>query len=295
MTHLIVAGVLIHTGPVSILTCLFKVVGACQMNQPEVESVEVEKAPDLPRRRMTVFALVAIAFWTAVADWLIYRTYGYAGPALFFVIAPILILASHWKNAECEPARSRRIWLSVLFVTIAMACLRLVIAGHGGLFVALILLTLAFGLAASGSVPWAAETLMMMFWLPFDGLGWFAKHRLPRLHSAQSDRVSMGATLSWLLPMIAVLVFGSLFVLANPDLLGQVSTLWGWAIDWTWSWAQRLDAWEIPFCVAALILGTGLFFPSLGRTLIGGVDQQSAHQASSPSSMYQPFETCWFA
>ena len=46
----------------------------------------------IPRPRMTALEAFSLLLWTGLADWLIYRTDGFSGPALFIALAPVFFL-----------------------------------------------------------------------------------------------------------------------------------------------------------------------------------------------------------
>ncbi|MCC9600662.1 DUF4173 domain-containing protein [Stieleria sp. JC731] len=247
------------------------------------------------RKRMTMLVALAILAWTALADWLIYRSYGYSGPAAFFTAAPFLILLSHWRNSDAKgdansvTLGNRKLILAILLLLILLGSLRLAFVGTGWVMISLLLLTMAYSLAASGCVPWAAETFMVFFWAPIDGLVWLFYHRLPKVGKAKEAATSPGATLAWLLPALATVTFATIFVLANPDLMGKVTSIWTAASDWAFGWFNRMDAWEPPFCVIALLVGAGLFFPYFAKWRIGGIDSAPVVKPSANSVLYVAF------
>ncbi len=68
-----------------------------------------------------------------------------------------------------------------------------------------------------------------------------------------------------------------------------VSQRWGIVSEWSWQWIRRLDAFEIPFCVLAFVVGAGLFFPKSGIRLIGGHDRDAAPGTPTPAYLYLAF------
>ncbi|MDM4014225.1 DUF4153 domain-containing protein [Roseiconus lacunae] len=261
-----------------------------------VDSASLDLAPpsdgdgNEPRRRMTLLVAFVIAAWTASADWLIYRTHGFSGPAVFFMLAPLFILATHWKTSDdsggsANNVKRSSVLLCFLMLLIGFACLRLATVGTGWVIGSAVLLTMAFGLALSGAPPWAAESMAMMFWAPLDGIRWLLRHRLPSVRRSAASESVPGASIAWLIPLVATVAFATLFVLANPDLLTRVTTAWNWASDWTWKWLERIDTWEAPFCALALLMGVGLFFPLWGKSRIGGIDRENGIAGSSDTAL----------
>ncbi|MCO8123192.1 DUF4173 domain-containing protein [Stieleria sp. TO1_6] len=252
--------------------------------------------PTKYRAQMSRFVAVGLLLWTILADWLIYRTHGYAGPAVFSALMPLFFLCKRGGGSPQGDAAaivSDRRWMGtakwVCAILLIATSIRL--AFNGNLFVvwSAMLMTFALALVASGVFPWALETIAMSVRCFLDGLAWIYRHRLPTLGRSRindAGGVPMSTTLTWLMPVLASVVFGGIFVLANPNLIDLVSNQWNRLATWTWQWASRLDAIEIPFCVFALIVGAGLLFPHLGRKRIGGTDPEFRSQPSVHSLLY---------
>ena len=92
-----------------------------------------------------------------------------------------------------------------------------------------------------------------------------------------------------MVPTIAVLAFGGLFVLANPDLLEWESEQWRIASHWARDWISSLDGLEVAFCLFMMFIGAGILFPKWGRRLIGGIDVTKQLTAPSQSVLFPAF------
>ena len=233
---------------------------------------------------MTLLAACVLLAWTALSDWLIYRTHGYAGPAVFFALAPLLFLI---------PTQQRN-RVSSTFLLIRCCCLlllvgvviRLAVLGNGWVFVSGVLVTFAFALASSRSSPWALEIGALFLRSPLDGVIWICTHRLPSVAGRASVRLERSSMANWLLPLVTTSVFAGLFVLANPDLVQWVSERIQQSFDWAWDWVGRLSAWEVPFCLLALIIGAGLLYPVYGKRRIGGEDLEGFASGKGEAPLY---------
>ncbi|NNE00115.1 MAG: DUF4173 domain-containing protein [Pirellulaceae bacterium] len=254
----------------------------------------------------------AVLLWTVLADWLIFRTQGFTGPALFFAGAPLLFLAGPLRNVHRTTA-------IVLVGSLLLLSVRLIWLGTGLNILSAVALLVALAMVASGHAPLVAEGLVYAArvwldgflavanyqWLPprdrttqhaagdfDDGVhqSGFPATAVGSLDPAAIDPVTASSsapnveasggstadttakptassvrpsTSSWLLPLVAVIVFGGIFVFANPDLLESVSLRLSHFSEVVQSWFAKLSLWEIPFCLAALVIGAGLLRPVL--------------------------------
>jgi hypothetical protein len=205
-------------------------------------------------------ALLAIV---VVADLTLYRGHGSAGTALFLVATPVLFLLGSpvpaISRALCVIAgmllvlAGRSVWCgSVLMLPIGLALL------------------VAFAMSLSGQRPYVLETLVFAsqsVWAGYRELAEFGRSLL---------RVRPGAArVAWLsvvLPTATALVFSTLFVLANPDLMaafGEQISQW---LDTTRDWLMRAapEPLEVLFWLAVLWISTGLLRPVMGGS---GLDE----------------------
>lgn len=235
------------------------------------------------RPLMTLGATIALIAWTVLSDWLIYRSYGYAGPAAFFALAPWCFLFG-----QREPTSEHSsLWTRLICVALLAAVVgRLAVLGNAWVFTSGVLITFAFALACSRTYPWALETVALFVRAPLDGMVWFCTHRLPSVAVGEHVQVRRAGLANWLLPLVVTSVFAGIFVLANPDLVRWVSERIDVSIDWIWEWAGRLSPWEVPFCILSLVIGAGLLYPVYGKRRIGGEDQSDFGVATHETPIY---------
>jgi len=89
-----------------------------------------------------------------------------------------------------------------------------------------------------------------------------------RAIKAHKPRLPQHFWLNVLLPIAAVVLFGALFIRANPDVVKLVGERWNRSVEWL---IQRMEEigehWgEFLFCVGAAYLAIGLLRPVLGQT-----------------------------
>jgi hypothetical protein len=228
----------------------------------------------------------ALLVIVAVADLTLYRGHGAAGTALFLVATPVLFLLGSpvpaISRALCVIAgmllvlAGRSVWCgSVLMLPIGLALL------------------VAFAMSLSGQRPYVLETLVFAsqsVWAGYRELAELGRSLL---------RVRPGAArVAWLsvvLPTATALVFSTLFVLANPDLMaafGEQISQW---LDTTRDWLMRAapEPLEVLFWLAVLWISTGLLRPVMGGS---GLEESSRDRADErrpakqqPSPLYPAF------
>ena len=187
--------------------------------------------------------IVAITTLVILADMTIFRGTGFAGGALFLLVAPLLLVLG-------SPAPKFSAVLGALGLMAWMTAARLVWQGSPASSLAGFLVVTAFAMALSGRTPFVLELLgfICKAWIDaIDVLGAYdqwLKHRFryfPKVFSLQ-----------WILPLIAVLVFGGLFVAANPDLARAVQESLRQLLEGSLRWLETFSSspLEVLFCVA---------------------------------------------
>ena len=249
---------------------------------------EVQRAPNTWRD------LLSIVAWTILADLLIFRALGLSGPAVFFALAPMLFLIR-------INGRPRQKSVLVIVALLLLLSLRTAWMGSWLNVVSGVTLIIALAMACSGHAPLVLEGIMFGARAMVDGLlvlsGWKTEapvaHYAEPVHAepvhaepahagtpgdatpaaepawARTAKRLRNLSAAFLMPVAAAIVFGLIFVFANPDLVGwftdAVSQVW----DIAWNWISRISIFEIPFCIAALLLGAGLLRPYLPMPQFG--------------------------
>lgn len=276
------------------------------------------------RVRAITTELFAVIGWTVAADLWVFRGRGYLALAAFFAAACVLLALTHWFRDdafasrrqetldESDAPKSRRRWLSrVVVISTVLLSLAIFRLGWSGapltVFAAMVVLV-TLALALSGWLPTLTRVTAAFAFLPFFGMD-----RVGRYNQAHVDtpgKPSPSAWMSVLLPVAALLLFGGIFVMANPDLVETVSK---WFSQWSgkfFNFFANISFWELPFCVLAFFVGAGLLrplIPIVGDPMMrvlgnsgAGFEKAKTHDAmdpadASPSTLYPAFRNTLIA
>jgi hypothetical protein len=216
-------------------------------------SVNANDNPVVSVEPVTSREIVAIVAWTALADLLIFRSLGFCGPAVFFALVPLVF-------SILQPKLMRRHFALLLAGLLAIVVGRLVWQGSSLAIFSAVALVIGLAMSAADATPLVMEGTSLAARCAIDGAGRLSEYSLPRrVHqSAQMHSNS----LALLIPAAALIVFGSIFVFANPNLFSWVSSEMTWLSSLVLNWVQGISIFELPFCLAALLIGTGLMRPA---------------------------------
>lgn len=220
---------------------------------------------------LTLREVLAVAALVGLADTTIYRGNGYAGLALFLFVTPFLLLcgsprprlrAGFWiVGTMTLLLAARMVWLGSWFST-----------SVGGV------LLIGVSLAVLGRSPCLLD-------MGLQALTTFVAGLVGLVHYIQSAaRVLPGLPrvrwLNYALPLTALVIFGGLFVLANPDLVTSFTTLVDTIFRSVAQWLERLgEYWlDLFFWMATAWCAVGLLRPLWTNSLL------ASWLASSPAN-----------
>ena len=219
--------------------------------------------------------LVGLVGCVAVCDVTVYRGEGFAGAAVLFLLSPALL----WLSARRSVHGRGLVLIGVMFVLLAG---RMVWQGSDGLVLMGFALLVPFSMLLTG---FRIEPLAMARFAM--GIGWFGGKGL--IDSGKQFRIhALLPRAPWIkvvFPALALIVFGTIFVQANPRLLTWVFESLARAVqrlqEWLdWVSPQLLEAFFWLF-VTWIVLG--LVWRDGGRA---GVDEAAA--APVPDDTRQP-------
>lgn len=223
---------------------------------------------------------IAAVLWTVAADVAIFRGGTYVSIAVFLICTPAIFRIATVRRAS-------RASLVICFAAAMMVGSRLVWLGSPLTIFSAAVLVVAFAMVARGAMPMVIEGIVWIARSVFDGASRMRRYRWTTRTIDHVRRHHRRAAIG--LPVIAAVVFGSIFVLANPDWVA-------WSGQWmtkVWqqfsAWMVGFSAWEIPFCVIAAMVGIGLMRPRKPGLLFGGVSNLSPVQKQVPSDLYPAY------
>lgn len=225
-----------------------------------------------PVRVREVFAVVLMV---VMADLTVFRGHGFAGHAAALVFAPLLLLL----GAPRPRVRGGLLLVGFMLCLLGAA---LIWCGDALQVAAGLVLIVAFAMLLAGLRPYVLDILVYAAQCTAAGVLGLVQYgqSLDRL----SKPVPRAGWLKVVLPTVAVVSFGTLFVLANPDLASTVSRMLG---DWSRSFWEGLmrfapTAPEVFFWGAVAWITIGLLRPMMRRELFDGMMPEAEHRAELP-------------
>ncbi len=216
---------------------------------PVVDFIDVEEPLPEPVQRRELIAVFLIAL---LCDLTVYRGQGFTGYGLLFALAPWLLMLG---SVGRKPLAVR--WLLVAALTVIAA--RLVWCGSyltvvSGLFgvVALAMSLVGRRPQVLGVVAYSRQTIQA----GAEGINRYGQAAYRNLKPFKTS-----AALSIVLPLAALLIFGTVFLMANPDLVASISGQWRVWVTQFGDWLQDFSIIEIPFWIGCIWLTVGLLRP----------------------------------
>jgi hypothetical protein len=220
----------------------------------------------------------------ALADVVIYRGSGFAGYAALFAGGPLLL------TLGCPRVRPAAGLLPIVAMLILLALRMVWLGSNLGLAAGFVLLV-AFAMAVSGRRPYVLDiaahgvTALFAGCVRLVGYGRFARVHVPK------GRPTL--RLAVVLPLAVLMLFGTIFVLANPDLATRVletaEQIVRTARDWCVRFAPRGT--EIMFWIVAACMAAGLLRPIMRRSTLAAFDNRAGGAedgvaADAPARVY---------
>lgn len=252
-----------------------------EKSQPEASGYEgAASSRDVDAaRQITWREVVAVSLLVVLADVTIYRGAGFAADALLFALAPGLL----WLGTAQRPSWRGPLAVAVL---LGLASLKLLWCGSGLLVACSWGLLFAFARTLSGQCPYVLETLVsaaQTIRSGYDGLVEYG-NALERRNGA----VRWTPWLNVGLPVAALLAFGTVFTLANPDLVTLFSERMRGVLSAIQGWLNNFSPLEILFWTASFWVSVGLIRPSASR-FDGAVSEQCEAVAAAPAGLFVAF------
>ena len=240
-----------------------------------------EQPPLRLRELLIVLTLVVLS------DLTIYRGEGFAGYALLLVVAPLLLMFGTYR-----PQRGPFVWL--VSVLLLAAAAKLFWCGSALLVGCGFVLLIAFAMTLSGLTPYIVEAAVFFSQLVpagYEGL----VHYLRGLSGTSRD-IPRVRWLNYILPLLTVLLFSSIFILANPDLLDSFSEQLRIVVESFRDWIVQFapGPLEILFWAVIAWLSIGLLRPLFAVAMSAAVPDKESPTPEAPAEpsearLYGPF------
>ena len=248
-----------------------------------------ENYDESPVRWREIVSLVLII---VLCDVTIYRGSGFAGYAALVAGVSLLL-------AVGVPTKRPQLATWVFAVLVAGASVRLVWCGSGLSITAGLFVMFGFAMSLVGRTPYLIHTAVFAsqtFAAGHHGLNhyWSSLARLRPPSRVQN-------IFALILPVFALVVFGTLFIFANPDLASAVSDQFSDLFAAIGRWVEDLTPapLEILFCIAAGWIAIGLLRPILSAA-DEEADSESSESAETvttdprPTPLFEAFRNTLF-
>ncbi|MCA9025504.1 MAG: DUF4173 domain-containing protein [Planctomycetaceae bacterium] len=222
--------------------------------------------------------LLALLLLVVLSDLTIYRGEGFAGFAALLVFGPTII----WMGVA---RRSRTGATMAVATLLLLAACKLLWCGSILLVVCGVTLMFAFAMSLTGQIPYVLETFLFAaqtFTAGARGLNFYGDRFRDR-----SDTTRGTPWLNVILPLAALLIFGSIFILANPDLVTAFSKQLESFLTSMSTWLRGFSMWEVAFWCVSLWISMGLLRPIFPSLISKTSPDEALPIAESP--LYAPF------
>ena len=222
----------------------------------------------------------AILLLVMLCDLTIYRGQGFAGYGFLFATAPLLLALGAVRRTLTIP-------FAIVAGMLTLLVLKLLWCGSWLLVVFGFGLLAAAAMTLTGQCPYVLE--LVMFVSQTIRSGWEAVLYYGRKCNRTSPAISSLPLINVILPVAAFLVFGIIFVLANPDLLASLSDRIGVVVSSMRKWMAHFSLFEVLFWGVTAWLSLGLLRPWAGalQSPLPAVEPDS--QKPAPAPLYAAF------
>ena len=248
---------------------------------PTSQTAHVTSAP-VRYRELAAIGLLVVLF-----DLVVYRGEGYAGVALGFVLAPLLL----WAGAP-RPGLSGV--GAVVFALLTLLAARMVWLGTTAQVLAGLVLIAGFAMTLAGRVPYVLDTLLLGWQTSFAAAGRLGDYA--RMDHPQVGSLPRGVWLKTVMPFAAVTVFGVVFIQANPDLATAVRE----GLDAVWRRLEEIFGELLPsatqLCLWGLVvwMSIGLLRPLRFPHVLGWLGPiVDGETRTAPDSDNSPLVPAW--
>ena len=196
--------------------------------------------------------VVALTLLVLACDLTVYRSTGYAGPGVLFLVAPLLLWLGTVRRI-CDSS----LWLLIPMLVSLSA--RLLWCGSFLAIASGFALLVLFAMSLAGLRPYLTQAVL--FASQLITAGYRGLHHYFRTLARFTPAILRTQWFAIALPAMTLFVFATIFVMANPDLVKSFGENIAWFVDYIDKWLQQIQFTEILFCGFAGWIATGMLRP----------------------------------
>ena len=231
------------------------------MQAPPSDQGEPSVAPRLP---ICARELIALPLLIIVSDITIFRGQGFAGIGLLLAVAPLL-LALGIVPRKLDSS----VW--ILAPLLALTSVRLFWCGSEAAVIAGFVLLIGYAMGLSGLRPHVLQGAV--FTAHLVSAGHHGLHLYSRALSRFSPAILRSNAISVILPAVTLVVFGAIFIMANPDLVISFGTGLTQITEFLQSLLRDVKPLEFVFCIAVGWISVGLLRPEVKQVVADHEDK----------------------
>ena len=221
-----------------------------------------------------------ILSWVLATDFLLYRTSTFLGWGIFFIGAPVFLYVAKRSKVHFVSSLTAAVLLLCIGIKIIWCGSWLQVACGSGL-------VLAYAMALSGAPPFLPEIFSFFAFAMAGTAKRISCFRFGTVNEA-TGAVKPFLGLPVVLPLAVVFAFGSLFVLANPNISNFVSLQLQSLSNHAYALFVDIQAGEAVFWILSGWLVLGMLYPA-GRWLLREEPPTTVLQPLQESHLYAPY------
>ena len=223
--------------------------------------------------------IIALALLVVLSDLTLYRSVGFAGPAVLFIVGPLLLCLGTVRLLG-----DASLW--VLSPMLVLLSVRLIWCGSYLAVVTGFVLLCCFAMGLAGLRPYL--TRVVVFASKWIEAGYRGLHHYFRTLSRLSPVVLRTESFAFALPTMTFVVFSSIFVMANPDLVKSFGRKFDRLVNLLDLWMQQIQLFEVIFCLVATWLAIGMLRPAVRQFELADREPYKKQQITK-SPYYEPY------
>ncbi|MEM7476535.1 MAG: DUF4153 domain-containing protein [Planctomycetota bacterium] len=233
--------------------------------------------------RWLLLDICFIAIWVAMTDFLVYRHGTFLAWSLQF-LGVLGFFAFAGIARRCTPSR---LGTAASFGMLALICVKLIWCGSWLQVACGVLLAFAYAMALRGTPPFIPEIFAFLIHVLAGAVQRVLGVRLAGIDKASGAAKPLFQS-QFLVPLVVVLVFSAIFVMANPNVarsfLDWISTSWKSATEFVF----QMDAGQLAFWFGSAWLMLGMLYPA-GKWLLQEVTPPADREETREAALYAAY------